>query len=162
MLAVNELRLSFSLSENVSSFYHLDSHASFALTKKRRYSGNGEVKAVKYLTRETLIHINDLLGYSDLVREENLLGSALTAPQNAAYYEAKIESHRVLKGEVASMFGLPFLFFRNNAQHCLDEDAYALDRESVCYTSLILEYLARQARSRGYVFARANRAYCHR
>ena len=44
-------------------------------------------KEIQYLTRDTLIHINDLLGYSGLVREENLLGSALTAPKNAAYYE---------------------------------------------------------------------------
>lgn len=42
---------------------------------------------IRYLERETLLEINRLLGYNGLIREENLLMSALAAPQNAAYYE---------------------------------------------------------------------------
>jgi death on curing protein len=44
-------------------------------------------KEVKYLTKDTAIQVNVLLGYEGAVRDENLLESALAAPQNAAYYE---------------------------------------------------------------------------
>lgn len=43
--------------------------------------------AIHYLEKDTLLEINTLLGYNGLIRDENLLLSALAAPKNAAYYE---------------------------------------------------------------------------
>jgi death-on-curing protein len=42
---------------------------------------------IRYIGREELLEINTLFGYNGLIRDENLLMSALAAPKDAAYYE---------------------------------------------------------------------------
>ncbi|EFH87239.1 type II toxin-antitoxin system death-on-curing family toxin [Ktedonobacter racemifer] len=46
-----------------------------------------EEREIYYLERDLLLEINRLLGYNALIRDINLLESAINAPQQVAYYE---------------------------------------------------------------------------
>jgi death-on-curing protein len=42
---------------------------------------------IRYIQADTALEINRLLGHEGMLRDANLLESALAAPKNAAYYE---------------------------------------------------------------------------